>query len=173
MKRPLLLLVMAGLALPAGALSASARTIDLTTATVDGHRILGRTIAGVTAALGRPDFREGSRSHYVVGWGERPNFSFEVIFRPNGLVERAWSIVFERGPVRDVSLGDLLGRSSPTLQAAILKTYANSFRLVRPYRCKSRICVGDFAERSGTLRLTFGTQPKLGTWVTVYQAQIR
>jgi hypothetical protein len=173
MKRRLLLLVMAGLALPAGAASASARTIDLTTGTVDGHRILGRTIAGVTAALGRPDFREGSRSHYVVGWGERPNFSFEVIFRPIGGVERASSIVFERGPVRDVKLGDLLGRSSPTLQSAVLKGYGDTFRLVRPYKCQKWFCVGDFAQRSGRLRLTFGTQPKLGTWVTVYQAPTR
>jgi hypothetical protein len=168
-KRLLLLLALAVMAVPAGAAGATTRTVDLATGRVDGHRILGHTIAGVTAALGRPNFREGQRSHYVLGWGSRPNFSVEVILRPRGGVERAWSIVFEQR-VRDVKLGDLLGRSSTTLQAAISRGYADTFRLVRPYACKSRICVGEFAPRTGSLHLTFGTQPTLGTWLTVWQS---
>lgn len=169
MKRLLLLLAVAVMAVPAGAAGATTRTVDLATGRVDGHRILGRTIAGVTAALGRPDFREGQRSHYVLGWGSRPNFSFEVIFHPGRGVERAWSIVFEQR-VRDVKLGDLLGRSSTALEAAIVKGYADTFRLLRPYTCKGRICVGEFAPRTGSLHLTFGTQPTLATWLTVWRS---
>lgn len=169
MKRLLLLAAVAVLALPAGAAGASGYTVDLATGRIDGHTILGRTVAGVTAALGRPDFHGGTRRTYMLGWGARPNFSIEVRFQPLGGVERAWSMAFERD-VRDVKLGDLLVRSSPALQAAVVEGYADTFRLVRPYRCKNRICVGDFAQRNGSLRLTFGTEPLLGTWLTVYQA---
>ena len=72
-----------------------------------------------------------------------------------GGVERAWSIAFERD-VRDVKLGDLLGRSSASLQAAVSKGYADAFTLVRPYRCtRTTYCVGEFAARKGALHLTF------------------
>ena len=170
MKRLLLITALATLALPAGAAGASRTTVDLATGSVNGHLVLGRTIAGVTAALGRPDFRGGSRSHYVIGWGTRPNFAFEVIFRPVGGVERAWSIAFERGPVRDVKLGDLVGRSPLAFQRAMRVSYADTFALDRPYACKGRLCAVGFAARSGPLHVNFGTQPKLGTWLTVYRA---
>lgn len=168
MKRLLLVAAAAVLALPAAAAGESGRSVDLASGRLDGRTILGRTVAGVTAALGRPDFHAGSRQTYMLGWGARPNFSVEVRFHSVGGVERAWSMAFERD-VRDVKLGDLLGRSSPSLQAAILKGYANTFRLVRPYGCKNKICSGDFVQRSGPLRLTFGTEPKLGTWLNVYR----
>lgn len=72
MMRLLLVAVMAVLALPAGAAGASGYTVDLTTARVDGHTILGRNVAGVTAALGRPDFHGGQRRTYMLGWGTSP-----------------------------------------------------------------------------------------------------
>lgn len=171
MKRLLLLLTLAVLALPAaGARGATHHTVDLTTGRVDGHPILGRTIAGVTAALGRPDFRVGPQSHYRIGWGDRFNFSIEVIFRRSGGVQHAWSIAFERGPLRDAKLGDLLGRSSSSLQAAILARYGDTFTLVRPYACRSGNCVGEFAPRAGArVHLTFGTHRVLGTCLTVWQ----
>jgi hypothetical protein len=75
---------------------------------------------------------------------------------------------FERD-VRDVKIGDLLGRSSASLQAAILKGYPQTFTLAQPFRCKNRICSSTLVHRSGSLRLTFGTQPKLGTWLNVYR----
>lgn len=153
---------------PAGAAAASGHALDLASGSVDGHRILGRTIAGVTAALGRPDYRAGKRLSYKLGWGARPNFSIEVMFRPVAGVERAWSMAFEHG-VHDVKLGDLLGRSSPALQAAIFKSYGDSFKLVRPYKCKAKICVGEFAQRTGSLHIGFGTQPTLDTWLTVWR----
>jgi hypothetical protein len=157
--------------LAAGAQAAPQHSVDLATGRVDGSRILGRTIAGVTAALGRPDFRVGPQSRYRIGWGDRSNFSIEVIFHKSGAVERAWSISFERGPIRDAKLGDLLTHNSRSLQASILARYGHAFKLARPYACTAGNCVGEFAPRTGAhLHLTFGTHAKLGTWVTLWQA---
>lgn len=170
MKRLLLFVVAAlALAVPAAQGATAAHTVDLTTGRVDGHYILGRMIAGVTAALGRPDFRVGGNSRYRLGWGEQPNFSLEVNFRRSGGVQRAWSIVFERGPVRDAMVGNLL-QPSAALQRAIVANYGTTFKLVRPYACKTEmLCVGDFAARNGPLHLTFGTQPVTGTWLTIWK----
>jgi len=165
--------MLAVLTLPAaaGAGGASVRTVDLYTGYVDGHRVLGRTIAGVTAGLGRPDFRLGPTSRYRIGWGDRINFSVEVIFRRTGGVQRAWSIAFERGPVRDPKLGDVLGRSPSSLQSAVLVRYGDTFKLVRRYACTAIRCVGEFGPRAASsLHLTFGTHRVLGTWFTVWQS---
>jgi hypothetical protein len=169
MKRLLVLSVLAVLAMPAvGAQATTGRSVDLATGRVNGHRVLGRTVAQVTAVLGRPDFRVGPRSRYRIGYGPQGSFSTEVIFRSSGGIQRAWSIVFERGPVRDLKVGDLLQRSA-ALQRAILDKYGATFRLVRPYACKGKAqCSGEFAARSGPLRLTFGTQPLTGTWLTIW-----
>jgi hypothetical protein len=161
-----------GLRLTAGAQAVTGHTVDLTSGRVDGHAILGRTIAGVTAALGRPDFRVGPQSRYRIGWGDRSNFSIEVIFHRSGNVQRAWSIAFERGPVRDAKLGDLLSRNSRSLQAATLARYGDAFKVVRPYACKASYCVGEFAPRAGSLlHLTFGTRRTFGTWLTVWKGR--
>lgn len=82
----------------------------------------------------------------------------------------AWSIAFDSGSVRDVKIGDLRGRRSGSLQAAILAGYGDAFKLLRPYACKRHHeCVGEFAPRTGSLHLTFGTRPAHGTWLTIWQ----
>jgi hypothetical protein len=170
MKRLFLLFALAVLALPTvGAHAAAGHTVDLANGRVDGHPVLGRTVAQVTAALGRPDFYLGPRSSYRIGYGTQRNFSTEVFFRRSGAVQRAWSIVFERGPVRDLKVGDLLQRSA-ALQKAILAKYGTTFRLVRAYACKSKVaCAGEFAARNGPFHLIFGTQPVTGTWLTIWE----
>jgi len=169
MRRPLLLVVLAVAAVPmAGARAATSHSVDLASGRVDGQQILGRTIAGVTAALGRPDFRIGPTSRSRIGWGTPSRFSTEVIFRPSAGIQHAWSIVFERGLVRDAKVGNLL-QPSAALQRAILAKYGTTFKLVRPYACKTEQCVGEFAARSGPLHLTFGTQPVTGTWLTIWK----
>jgi hypothetical protein len=172
MRRSLLLLASAVVVLaPSSAKGATAtRAVDLTTGRVDEHRVLGRTIAGVTAALGRPDFRIVSQSGYRLGWGDRRNFSIEVIFRRSGGVQHAWSIAFEGGRVRDVRVGELLGRTPEALEKTLVAGYGDTFRLTRSYHCKAGRCVGEFAPRPGhTLHVTFGSHPVLGTWLTLWQ----
>ena len=154
MKRILLLVILALVAVPmAGAQVATSHNVDLASGRVDGHQILGRTIAGVTAALGRPDFRIGPTTRYRIGWGTPRRFSTEVIFRRSGGVQHAWSVVFERGIVRDAKIGNLL-QPSATLQRAIVANYGTTYKLVRPYTCKTETqCVGEFAARSGPLSI--------------------
>ncbi len=170
MKRLLVVSALCVLALPAvGAQATRSHTVELASGRVDGRSVLGRTVAQVTAALGRPDFSVGPRLRHRIGYGTPSNFSTEVIFRRNAGVDRAWSIVFERGSVRDVKIGDLLQRSGD-LQDAILAHYGTTFRLARPYACKNtRECSGEFAARNGLIHLTFGTQPVTRTWLTIWK----
>ena len=72
--------------------------------------------------------------------------------------------------VRDVKIGDLLGRSSASLQAAVRKTYGSTFALVRPYACKGGRCLGELVARDGSLHVGFGTQGSTGTWLTVWRS---
>jgi len=170
MKRLLLLCALAVLMFPTvGAQATSGHTVDLASGRVDGRPILGRTVAQVTAALGRPDFHVGPLSRHRIGYGTPSDFSTEVIFRRSGGVERAWSIVFERGPARDVKVGNLLQQSA-ALQKAVLAQYGTTFRLVRSYACKHKTeCSGEFAARNGPIHLTFGTQPVTRTWLTIWK----
>ena len=151
---------------------ADTRMLDLSAGTLDGHRVLGRTVAGVTAGLGRPDFRLRGGGRYRIGWGTPTRFSVEVIFRRTGGAYRAWSIALGHGgPVADVRVGDLLNRSSAALQHAIAAKYRGVFQLVRSYACtRKAYCVGEFAQRDGALHLTFGTLGRTGTWVTLWTA---
>jgi hypothetical protein len=168
MKRLALLSALAVLGTPAAAAHATTSlSVDLANGRIDGHRVLGLTVAQVTAALGHPDFHAGPQSRYRIGYGTLRDFSTEVLFRPSGGVERAWSIVFERGPVRDARVGDLLQRPA-ALQRAILAKYGSAFRLGRTYACKRKQCVAELDETSGALHLTFGTQPVTGTWLTIW-----
>jgi hypothetical protein len=169
MKRFLLLVLLAALApMSAGANGADNRTVDLVSGRVDGHPVLGRTVAGVTAVLGRPDFRHGNRRLYRIGWGTPTDFSMEVMFnRTNGAL-RAWSIVFARAPVRDARIGELLGRTSASLQAVVRTEYADLYTLIRRYRCRAGMCVGEFAQRDRPLHLTFGTFPAHRTHLAIW-----
>ena len=170
MRRLLLLFALAVPAFPAAVAQATpGHTVDLASGRVDGHSILGNTITQVTAALGRPDFRVGPSSRHRIGYGTPSNFSTEVIFRRSGGVERAWSIVFDRGPVRDSKVGNLLQRSN-AVQKAVLAHYPTTFKLVRAYACKNTTeCSGEFAARNDLIHLTFGTQPVSGTWLTIWK----
>jgi hypothetical protein len=87
--------------------------------------------------------------------------------------ERAWSVAFERGPVRDVRIGNLLTRSSAGLASATRTEYADLFRTVRPYKCARGNCIGQFLSHSNSIHLSFGTQRALGTWITVWKTPSR
>lgn len=142
-------------------------SVDLGNGRFDGRIVLGRTISGVTAALGRPDFR-GPR---VVGWGPPPDFRYAVLFRPHARVLHATAIVLERGNFRDPILGDMLAEPPRMLTRDVARVYGAQLRLSKPYHCRTGgICDAVFAARTGRIGVTVGTTRVHGRFVTVWQS---
>jgi hypothetical protein len=101
-----------------------------------------------------------------MGLGTPADFSVEVLFRRSSRTWRSWSIIFRRGGlVADVRIGDLLNRSSSALQREVIAKYGVTYKLVRAYGCRrvTGLCSGEFAQRSGLLHFTFGTERRKDT----------
>jgi hypothetical protein len=169
MKPVVLMAAAVALIVPAaGTAARPGHRLDLSTGRVDGWAVLGRTPAGVRSLLGRPNFTGGpARRPYDI-WGGRADWSTKVFYRREGSRLRAWSLVFERGPVVDPRLGNILVLRPTRFQAAVRDRYAATFELRKPYRCRSGLCTGIFDAIEGTLHITFGTTPGRGTFVTVW-----
>jgi hypothetical protein len=90
-------------------------------------------------------------------------------YRREGSRLRAWSLVFERGPVVDPRLGNVLALRPARFQAAVLERYGDTFELRKPHRCTGGLCTGIFDAIEGTLHITFGTTRGRGMFVTVWQ----
>ena len=125
--------------------------IDLAAGTVDGHPVLGRTVAAVRSSLGPADYSERYTRRIDLGYGPRARPRAEVIF--NGT---AWALVFEDSHDDEAKLGRLLELTPQALQARIARRYAGTFRLVRSYRCDPKGCFGLFFSRDGVRRVIFG-----------------
>jgi hypothetical protein len=142
--------------------------LDLSTGQVDGHTLLGRTPAGVSSLVGRPDFTGGTTRRFAI-WGSRNDFSLMVIYRRREGRLRAVSLVFERGPLVDPRLGNILALKSTRFQAVVRDRYGDTFELARPYRCRFHgQCTGTFDAIRGGLHVTFGTTARRGTFITVW-----
>jgi hypothetical protein len=171
--RPLVLMAAAvGLMVPAaGTAARPGHSLDLSTGHVDGWAVLGRTPAGVRSLLGRPDFTGGPPRRRYDMWGNRSNWTVKVFYyRREGNRLRAWSIVFEGGPVVDPRLGNVLALKPTQFQAAVRNRYADTYELRKPYRCRNGMCTGIFDAIEGALHITFGVTPGRGTFVTVWTA---
>lgn len=130
---------------------------DLETGYVDGRRVLGRTVAGVTAALGRPDYRRPGTSHYAIGFQPHPPFFIEVRFLKKAGKLRAASIIFQDLTLEESRMGRVLRLGARQIQTAIEREYQGEYVLVRTYGCrKNRFCSGEFKRASKDLRVTFG-----------------
>ena len=170
--KPVVMVAVAGaLILPGAGTARPGYQVDLLTGRVDGRTLLGRTPAGVHSLLGRPDWTAGAKQPglYRDHWGSRAEFSLMVIYRQREGRLRAWSLVFERGPVIDPRLGNVLALQSTRFQAAVRDGYGDTFELTKPYRCRSGLCTGIFDAIEGSLHITFGTTARRGTFITVWQ----
>ena len=167
-----LLAVVAVLVLaPPSGIASDAHRVSLATGELDGRQVLGRSIAEVTAVLGKPDFTSGPRRRLRVGWGRPDDFTLAVLFSPVDGRLRARTLVFERGTVRDDRVGNLLARTPKSLQAAIASRYGSELVLVRRYQCRTRgLCVGEFKTTDASLHVTFGRTIGRSTFVTVWVA---
>jgi hypothetical protein len=166
----LLFVVIAALLFSSATHAASNHRVDLATGDFDGNQILGGSVADVTAALGKPDFIGGPRRRRLVTWGGNAgSFKIAVLFQPVGNRLVARTLVFERGSIHDTRIGDLLGPAPESLQAKMRSSYADAFKLVRPYRCRAvGLCTGEFQARNEELHITFGRSARRGTFLTIW-----
>jgi hypothetical protein len=169
MKRLLLVAALTLVALPAAGSAATPRhTVDLASGRFEGHTILGRTPSQVSAVLGKPSAVHGSKMRYVFDWGHYPKLRYTVIFTKRGTSERAVLIGFETGRYVDPRLGGLLAHKPLAFQNAMRSRYADLYRLARPLKRKPGVTIAEFTRRDGLLHVSFGTHPKLGTFLTVW-----
>ena len=130
-----------------GLIALSPPSIDLGTAKVDGRVVLGRTMAGVTAALGSPTQSFPAQQRSTMRYGSPWNV--QVLFRREQGALRAWSVA-----VLDPKL------TPATVQRTVLAQYSDRYSLTRPYACTYTGCRGDFAPTgTHTLHLGFGLTP--------------
>ncbi|HEU5211778.1 MAG TPA: hypothetical protein VFU10_03340 [Gaiellaceae bacterium] len=164
----LIALVAVAFALTAAAAGASVHRFDLGSGFVDGHRILGRSVAGVTAALGRAAYRHSSRSRYVIGY-RLPPATVEVLFRRAAGRLVARTVVLQDPRLTETKTGRLLRRSPRGIQAAITAAYGGQYDLVRSYRCRTpTLCSGEFSTRDGTRHITFGRTVEGARFLTIW-----
>lgn len=153
-RRTLLAALSAALALaPAAGGSGFPVGLDLARGTVNGHALLGRTLAEVVAAFGRPDgsFR-GSSLEYV-RWGSPQTFSLLVLLRGGRVV----SVAFQDPSLVEVRTGRLVALAPPALQRALRQRYRGKLRLAEPYECHGGgECDGRFESVRGALDIRFG-----------------
>lgn len=162
---------------PVGATAANARplhgpprTFELGVGTVGGHRLLGRSVAGVTAALGRPSERRPGRVRYVLRYAVGPAGFVDVVLRRSRGRLAATSVVLQSGRLVEATTGRLLRLRPRQIQARIASAYADELTLRRAYRCRSTgLCSGEFAASGSALRVTFGTVGG-ARYINVWQA---
>jgi hypothetical protein len=151
------------------ATGATVHSFDLGSGFVDGHRVLGRNVAGVTAALGRPAYRRATGSGYVIGYRQQRPAAVEVRFRRAGRRLRARTVVLQDPHLTESKTGRILQRSARGIQAAIGAAYGGQFELVRPYRCRAlTLCSGEFSAKDGTRHVTFGRTTSGARFVTIW-----
>jgi hypothetical protein len=147
-----------------------AATVDLRTGFVNGRRVLGRSVPGVTAALGRPTWREPSSRRYRLGYGPRKAFAVMVTLRwtPSGF--RATSVVLEKPAVFDSTMNvNLLALTPRAFARRVARHYGDDLELATPVRCRHGICTVSVASRTSTLRVTFGRTPASGTFLSLWK----
>jgi hypothetical protein len=151
--------------IPAGSSIAADRTgaafsFDLSTGSVRGYSVLGKTYPSVVKALGKPDHRSIRKDYGTASYGELQNGAWPLTLsfvRRQGAL-RAWSVAVATPRASEVRLGRILGSSPKHIQSKISQGYSGTFRLTKPYRCRTRPirCRGDFKSTSSDLNVGFG-----------------
>src|SRR3972149_8534211 len=83
------ILVAAVAAATANGATAPRLTVDLGTGAINGHVILGKSVAQVARSLGKPSWRVPGTRFYRLGYGDRTGFSLMIRFREQGAGLRA------------------------------------------------------------------------------------
>jgi len=141
--------------------------LDLATMEVNGQEVLGRGVAEVVAALGRPDRvayfsrTNGIREPTLFYGGTRPqSAALQVAFRYRKRGLRAISLNYQGQSVVDARLGRVLRMQPLELQRRIAAAYVDRYDLDVAYGSEpGRGCVGIFATPRRNVTLTFGVNP--------------
>lgn len=158
---------------PGGVARASASahvSVDLGSALVNGHPVLGRTVAGVTASFGHPSWRRMSGRVYRIGYGDNANFRMMVLFRKQGGVYRAATVAFERAPVFERRIGVNVLAVPPAEFAREVSASYPTWHTERAPLCKSGTCTVVLGDTSTNLHVTFGQTAALGGFLSLWTA---
>jgi hypothetical protein len=145
--------------------------LDLATMEVDGQEILGRGVAEVVAALGRPDrvayfsSTNGIREPTLFYGGTRPeSAALQVAFRYRKRGVRAISLNYQSPNVVDARVGRVLRMQPSELERRIAAAYGNRYDLGVAYGSEpGRGCTGIFQTARRNATITFGVNPYYGS----------
>jgi hypothetical protein len=165
-------LALAATASGAEALPAAPGTlaVDLLTVRVNGHVVLGRSVAGVTAAFGRPSWRVRGKRLYRIGYGDRENPAMVVLFRKRGEVLRAATVAFEKPPLVEPRLGrNGLAMTPRSFARTVERKYPSAFGVELAPTCAQARCITTLQAVDSARRLTFGQRRGLGSYLSIWQ----
>lgn len=162
-----------GVALAAASTAAPAAprySVDLESARVNGHQVLGRSIPGVTASFGAPSWRSARPSYlYRIGYGDRSDPAMVVLFHRTGGSYRAVTVAFDRSPVAEPRLGrDVLSIRPASFAHAVDEAYGAVFDVSVRSHCARGLCSTTLHHVGTKTYVSLGRRPKLGTYLSVW-----
>ncbi len=152
-------------------------SFDLSTGSVRGYAVMGKTYPSLVNALGKPDHHSIRRDYGTASYGSLRTGSWPLTIsfaRRRGAL-RAWSVAVATPLAAEVRLGRILRSSPKRIQRRISQGYSGQFRLAQPYRCRKKPlrCRGDFKSTTDELRVGFGLVfPRGGSarYIVIYES---
>jgi hypothetical protein len=146
-------------------------TVDLGTGAINGHVILGKSVAQVARSLGKPSWRMPGTRRYRLGYGDRTDFSLMIRFQKQGAALRAVAVAFERQPLFERRIGmNVLAMTPRAFQSAVARSYGAGFTVATRLRCARQMCSLTLRSSDSDRRVTFGTTKSLGAFLTIWVA---
>lgn len=166
-----LAIVVASIFAGAGARAAAPElSVSLLDGSLNRHVLLGKSVAGVTAALGKPTWRIRGASDYRLIYGDRRDFRIMVHFRERAGDLRAVSVAFERAPVFESKLGiNILSLPPRYFASKALAAYKGSLTVTRPARCLRGTCSVTLHVVGTDRSVTYGRTSTLGPYLTIWK----
>lgn len=165
------ILVAAVAAATANGATAPRLTVNLETGAINGHVILGKSVAQVARSLGKPSWRVPGTRFYRLGYGDRTDFSLMIRFQKQGAALRAVAVAFERPPLFERRIGkNVLAMTPRAFQSAVARSYGTGFVVTTRLRCTRQLCSLTLRSSDSDRRVTFGTTKSLGAFLTIWVA---
>jgi hypothetical protein len=151
--------------------------LDLVTGTLGGRDLLSKRVAEVTASLGRPKQRTGTKKFHRLSYGALPSetgrWSLTIIFRPRAGALRVQTLGFAGRALTERRLGRVLRLTPREFERRLLQAYGDHYQVIEPYRCRTRPlrCRGEVVGQENGLTVGYGLlfprRPE-SRYITVY-----